>query len=229
MSKDMYATALKSTLTEIRKMCPDINHSFIFEKDGTIIAGDGEADALMEKTVRSFQSLAEKAVAIGRLDALTINGEKGKLHISRVNEMYLVVAASPNMDTTSLNSVTNVIVPTVLKVLENIAPTPLKLTPTSPNLSPAQKLVVDTLTGFFAGSDVQIDDTHLEEWSQHLDGKDVDEVEIETVGGKKTRCKVKKINDSKRQGKKLILIPEKTCRELEAKKGELVKVKPVAS
>jgi ribosomal protein L12E/L44/L45/RPP1/RPP2 len=89
------------------------------------------------------------------------------------------------MDTTYLHSVTNVIVPTVLKVLENIAPTPLKLTPTSFNLSPSQQLVVDTLTGFFAGSDVQIDDTHLEEWSQNLDGKDIDEVEIETIDGKK--------------------------------------------
>ncbi len=236
MSRDVYATALKSTLTEIKKMCPDINYSFIFEKDGTIIAGDGEADALMEKTVRSFQNLAEKTAVIGGLDALSVNGEKGKLHVSRFNEMYLVVVASPNMDTTYLHSVTKVIVPTVLKVLENIAPatmkltpTPLKLTPTPLNLSPSQQLVVDTLTGFFAGSDVQIDDTHLEEWSQHLDGKDVDEVEIETVDGKKTRCRVKKINDSKRQGKKLILIPEKTCRELEAKKGELVKVKPVTS
>ncbi len=76
---------------------------------------------------------------------------------------------------------------------------------------------------------MQIDDAHLKEWSQHLDGKDVNEVEIETIDGKKTQCGVKKINDSKRQGKKLILIPEKTCRELEAKKGELVKVKPVAS
>jgi len=229
MSRDVYATALKSTLTEIKKMCPDINYSFIFGKDGAIIAGDEEPDALMEKTVHSFQNLAEKAAVIGELDALSINGEKGKLHISRFNKMYLVVAASPNMDTTYLHSVTNVIVPTVLKVLENIAPTPLKLTPTSLNLSPSQQLVVDTLTGFFAGSDVQIDGTHLEEWSQRLDGKDVDEVEIETIDGKKTRCRVKKINDSKRQGKKLILIPEKTCRDLEAKKGELVKVKPVAS
>jgi len=225
MSRDVYATALKSTLTEIRKLCPDIKYSFIFGNDGAIIAGDGEADTLMEKTVHSFQNLAKKAVVIGGLEALSVNGERGKLHVSRFDEMYLVVAASSSMDTTYLHSITNVIVPTVLKVLENIAPTP---TPT-PKLTLSQQLVVDTLTGFFAGNDVQIDDARLKEWSQHLDGKDVNEVEIETIDGKKTQCRVKKINDSKRQGKKLILIPEKTCRELEAKKGELVKVKPVAS
>jgi len=225
MSKDMYTTALKNTLTEIKKICPDINYSFIFTKDGAIIAGDGEADdTLMKKAVHSFQSLAEKAVAIGGLDALSINGEKGKLHISRINDMYLVVTTSPNADTTYLHSVTNVIVPTVLKLLENIAPTPLKSMP-----MPSQQLVVDTITGFFAGDNVQIDDTHLKEWSQQLDGKDVNEVEIETIGGKKTRCGVKKISDPKQQGKGLVLMPEKTCRALEAKKGELVKVKPIES
>ncbi|NIR86752.1 roadblock/LC7 domain-containing protein [Candidatus Bathyarchaeota archaeon] len=222
MSKDMYATALKYTLTEIKKMCPDIKYSFIFTKDGAIITGDGEADSLMEKTVDSFQRLAEKAVTIGELDALSINGEKGKLQISRVEDMYLVVTTSPRADTTYLNSVTNVIVPTVLKLLEKIAPTPLRF-------MPSQQLVVDTLTGFFTGDDAQIDDTHLKNWSEQLKGKDVNEVEIETIGGKKTRCGVKKISDSKREGKGLILIPEKTCKALKAKKGELVKVKPIAS
>jgi len=222
MSKDLYATALQSTLTEIQKICPDIKYSFIFTEDGTIITEDGEADPLMEETVHSFQRLAEKAVAIGGLDALSIDGDHGKLRVSRVNNLYLVVKASPHADTTYLYSVTNVIVPTVLKLLEKISPTPLKL-------MPSQQLVVDTLTGFFAGDNVQIDENHLKEWSQHLDGEDVDEVEIETVDGKKTRVGVKEISDKKRQGKGLILIPEKACRELEAKKGELVKVKPITS
>ncbi|MDH5437289.1 MAG: hypothetical protein OEX76_00120 [Candidatus Bathyarchaeota archaeon] len=222
MSKDMYATALKNTLTEIKKMCPDIKYSFIFTKDGSIITGDGEADPLMKKTVHSFQSLAEKAVAIGGLDALSVNGENGKLHISRVKDMYMVVTTSPRANTTYLLSITNVIVPTVLKLLENIVPTPLKF-------MPSQQLVVDTLTGFFTGDNVQVDGVHLKEWSQHLDGKDVSKVEIETIGGKKTQRGVKEINDPKRQGQGLILIPEKTCRALKAKKGELVKVKPIAS
>jgi len=222
MSKDLYATALQNALTEIQKICPDIKYSFIFTKDGAIIAEDGEADPLMEKTVQSFQSLAEKAVAIGGLDALSIDGERGKLRVSRVNDLYLVVKASPHADTTYLHSVTNVIVPTVLKLLEKISPTPLKL-------MPSQQLVVDTLTGFFAGDNVQIDENHLKEWSQYLDGEDVDEVEIETIDGKKTRVGVKEIGDKKRQGKGLILIPEKACRALEAKRGELVKVKPITS
>jgi len=223
MSKDLYATALKSALTEIKKICPDINYSFIFTKDGAIIAGDGEADdTLIKKTVHSFQSLSEKAVVIGGLDALSINGEKGKLHISRVNDMYLVITTSPRADPTYIQSVTNVIVPTILKLLENIAPTPLKI-------MPSQQLVIDILTGLFTGDNVQIDESHLKEWAQHFDEKDVNDVEIETIDGKKTRCGVKKISDPKRQGKGLILIPEKTCRELEAKKGELVKVKPIAS
>ncbi len=40
MKRDLYAEALKNTLTEIRNVCPDINSSFIFTKDGTIVTGE---------------------------------------------------------------------------------------------------------------------------------------------------------------------------------------------
>ena len=42
------------------------------------------------------------------------------------------------------------------------------------------------------------------------------------------QCKVKTINDPKLEGRGFIQIPEKTSRMLEIKKGELVRVKPIA-
>jgi len=220
MNEDPYAVALKNALTEIKNICPDVSRSFIFAKDGTIVAGDSETDEkTMEKMIQSFQSVAEKADTIGSLKAFYVNGKKGKVIISNVNDMYLALVASKNVDTTYLHSVTHVIIPTVLKLLETITPTPIQS-------APSKQLVVDTLSGFFIGDSVQIDTELLEEWAKLLNQKSVNQVDIEAFGGKATQCKVKEINEPKLKGKGMIRIPEKVCKTLEVKKGELVKVKP---
>lgn len=221
MNRDLYAEALKNTLTEIRNICPDINSSFIFKKDGTIVAGDTEtADITIKKALNSFQSVAEKAGTIGGLHNFSVDGDKGKVHISRINDMYLVTATSKNADTNNLRSVTQVIVPTILKLLESIIPAPLKS-------AQPQQLTVDTFSGFFAGDTVQVDPPLLTEWSKLFNGKNVNEVEVETFGGETTRCKVKEINDPNLQGKGIIRIPERVCRTLEVNKGEPVRIKPI--
>jgi len=223
MNKDQYAVALKNALTEVRNICPDVSHSFIFTKDGMIIASDPETEEkAMEKMIHSFQSIAEKADTIGNLKAFYVDGKKGKVILSNVNDMYLALAASKNADTAYLHSITRVIIPTVLKLLETINPTPIQSTP-------SRQLVVDTLSGFFIGDSVQIDTELLEEWAKLLDQKGVNEVEIEAFGGKATQCKVKEINDPQLKGKGMVRIPEKVCKTLEVKKGELVKVKPAST
>ncbi len=221
MNRDLYAEALRNTLMEIRNICPNINSSFIFTKDGTIVAGDTEtADATIRKALNSFQNVAEKAGTIGGLHNFSVDGDKGKVHISRINDMYLATATSQNADTNNLRSVTQVIVPTVLKLLESITPAPLKSTQ-------PQQLTVDTFSGFFAGDTVQVDPPLLTEWSKLFNGKNVNEIEVETSGEKTTRCKVKEINDPDLQGKGIIRIPERVCRVLDVNKGEPVKIKPV--
>ncbi len=228
MNRDPYAFALENVLTEIKNLCPGINRSFISTKSGAIVAGDSKTD---EKTteimIRSFQSIAEKADTIGNLRALHVNGKKGKVILSNINEMYLALETSKNVDTNYLYSITHAIIPTVLKLLETITPTSLEtITPTPLQSEPSQRLVVDTLSGFFVGDSVQIDIELLEEWAKQLNQKSVSYVEIEASGGRATQCKVKEINDAKLRGKGIIRIPEKVCKTLEVKKGEVIKVKP---
>ena len=51
MNQDQYSVALRNALTEIKNMCPDVSHSLIFAKDGTIVAKVSEAD---EKTTEEM-------------------------------------------------------------------------------------------------------------------------------------------------------------------------------
>ena len=221
VKSELYTEALRNTLTEIRNACPDINNSFIFTKDGTIVAGDTEtADITIKKALNSFQKVAEKAGTIGGLHNFYVNGDKGKVYISHINDMYLVTATSKDADANYLRSVTQVIVPTILKLLESIIPAPLKS-------GQPQQLTVNTFSEFFASNTVQVDHELLAQWSESFGRKDINEVEVETLGGETTRCRVKEIDDPNLQRKGIIRIPERVCKALEVNKGEPVKIKPI--
>jgi len=132
MHNEAYSNALKNALTEIKNICPDVQTSFLFDKEGTIIAGDdGTQEYNLEKAVNSMEGIFEKAETIGGLDALIINGQKGRVHISCVNDMYLAMVTSEKADMTYLQTVSRVLIPTVIKLLDNIDPTPFKFAPQS--------------------------------------------------------------------------------------------------
>ncbi|MFB0514252.1 MAG: hypothetical protein ACETVQ_01600 [Candidatus Bathyarchaeia archaeon] len=269
MNEEVYAIALKSALTEIQNVCEGIKWSFIFTKDGTIISGNDDKTISPEitKAASSFQSLTEKAGAVGGLTQLLINGDKGMVHISSIDDNYLVSGTSKKADIAYMRSITSVVFPTILRVLENIGgsigevgPTPLKSLPSQPledeaaeveeeeELAepaeeefkkakkvkglpsvPSQQLIVDKLGGLLVRADtVQVDSEVLKRWSALMGGKEVKEVEIETFSGKMAQCKVKTISDRKLEGRGFIRIPDKTSQTLEIKRGELVRVKPVA-
>jgi hypothetical protein len=87
---------------------------------------------------------------------------------------------------------------------------------------------VDTLSGLLVrGDTVQIDTEILNEWSDYYDGAEINQVEIKSFNGNSLVCKVKPIKDSKIEGKGIIRIPERACQDLDVKKGEMVKVKPL--
>ncbi len=295
MNEEIYNVALRNALSGIKNALPDMNWAFILANDGTVIAGnDGSVDPNMAKAAGSFQSLAERASTIGGLDSMLINGEKSKVYVSCVNDMYLVAGLGRNADLVYFRTITSAVLPTVLKVLDSVtssltSPTPFKPTPTiqfpesetpepvlekpafsefafdkqqvdreemepteakeveelqAPELSvpekmelpgqqldevPSQQLIVDRFGGFMVKSDtVQLDADILKRWSDQLGVEDISQVDVETFSGKTVRCKTKVINDAKLEGRGLIRIPEKACDSLDVRRGELVRVKPVA-
>jgi len=138
MYDEAYSAALQNALTEIRNICPDVHTSFLFDKEGSIIAGDnGTQEYNLEKTVNSMEGIFEKAETIGGLDALVIYGNRGKVHISCVNDMYLALVASEKADMTYIQTISRVLIPTVIKLLDSITSTPFKPAPPKPpELSP---------------------------------------------------------------------------------------------
>jgi hypothetical protein len=90
----------------------------------------------MTQAANSLQSLVEKANTIGGLDNVLINGEKNKIYVSSINDMYLVAGLAKNADLVYFRTITSAVLPTVLKVLDSVTsslnhdPAPFKPTST---------------------------------------------------------------------------------------------------
>lgn len=159
MHNEAYSLALNNALTEIKNICPDVNTSFLFDKEGKIIAGDnGTIEAPLEKAVDAIEGIFEKTETIGGLDTLVINGQMGKMHISCINDMYLAMVTSKNADMTYVQTVSRVLIPTVIKLLDNITSVPTKLKFPSSRPSP-----------------VNLPDISKQEEAEEAEEEDVDE------------------------------------------------------
>ena len=127
MDNEVYTFALKNALNEIRNVCPDITNTFMFREDGEIIVGDeNTSQKTMVHVVDAFDGVFEKADAIGGVECITIEGSNGRVNVSWLNDLYFVTVTSRKADMNYVNTVTRVLIPTVLRLLEKICPTPLK-------------------------------------------------------------------------------------------------------
>jgi len=108
-------------------VCPGITNTFMFMEDGEIIVGDeNTSQKTMVHVVDAFDGVFEKADAIGGVECITIEGSNGRVNVSWLNDLYFVTVTSRKADMNYVNTVTRVLIPTVLRLLEKICPTPLK-------------------------------------------------------------------------------------------------------
>lgn len=138
MKNEDYNSALRNALVEIKNAYNDLNWSLILTQNGTVISTeDNTTEPSVTKTADSFQALAEKAEAIGGLTNMLVNGEKGKIYASSLNDMYLIAGLSKDADLVYFRTIANAVLPTIIKILDkldnltssDLAPAPFKPTP----------------------------------------------------------------------------------------------------
>jgi hypothetical protein len=127
MDSEIYSFALRTTLNEIQNLCPDIKNSFIFREDGEVVAGDGNTpEKTIVRVIDSFDGILEKAEALGGVEGITLESSKGRVNVCRMNGFYLVTVTMANADKNYVNTITRVLFPTVLKLVEKINSAPFK-------------------------------------------------------------------------------------------------------
>jgi len=157
---EIYTTALKNVLDEMRKVCPEIQHAFVYNEGGGIIAGSADiTQKVMARVVDAFDDIFERAEAIGGVEAITLNGSMGTVKLYNFNGHYFIMVYSAKADVGYVDTIVRVLVPTVLKVLEKLSPTPLKnaIPPPQPEQPPVED---STLTGI--PTEVPVEELKLE-------------------------------------------------------------------
>ncbi|KON32157.1 hypothetical protein AC478_01050 [miscellaneous Crenarchaeota group-1 archaeon SG8-32-3] len=288
MSNEVITLALKSSLQEIQNACPDVTSTFIF-KNGKILSQENTNEENAIQTVAAYDTIAERTDIIDGLENITIQSAEGKVNITAINDIHLATVSSNEADEKYVNTLTRILIPIVIKLVEQIQPvskdnetiiidqsepeedtaeeTVVETEETSDEIAediknyqpneteietvtteldeeteeaepevnyepllpepPVTQLIIENLKGFRVPSDtVRVDEEVITQWNELYSDNKIDEVEVEAMNGKTTRCKVKPIKKSKDAGKGIIKMPEKIQLSLEAAAGELVTVKP---
>jgi hypothetical protein len=125
MDTEIYSFALKNTLNEIQNICPEMKNSFIYKEDGEIIArNEGTNEQTIVQVIDFFDNILDKAETIGNVESTTFNFSKGRIKVSHINDLYFVTVASNNVDQNYMNTLSNVLVPTILKLIDRITTSP---------------------------------------------------------------------------------------------------------
>jgi hypothetical protein len=254
MSTEACTLALRNALTEIKNVCPDITSTFVFEENGKIVSEDQEiSEVAINNTQEAFRALSEKAEGVGGIESVSFNGSNSKANITRFNNFYVTNVASNRADEKTVTNLTRVMIPTMLRLVQDIYPLPqnnvqeLKLTiePESEtetsNISEPAELIIPKpeaseftveILGFskFLSDPhmVRIDAALIAQWKETYGDEPISQINIENPISRKTlRCEFNTIKESKYEGKGLIQLPERIQQAIETKKGEKVLLTPV--
>jgi hypothetical protein len=123
MDNEFLSFALKNTLDEMQKVCPDIKTAFAIDGNHELIArGANTPENGLVRAIELLRDVLEKAETLGGADDLTVKGMDGRVNVSRMDEIYIVTVASKNADLKYVDTVVHVLFPTVLSVLEKLGP-----------------------------------------------------------------------------------------------------------
>src|SRR4030067_2138955 len=248
MEVDTRNPALTKALTEIKNVSPEISKSFFFQRNKRILARDECTDKEEATvTVEAFESLHDKANPISGIESVHFQGTKGRLDVTQVKDYYLTTVTSKGTDEKIINNLTRVLAPTILKLVQEIYPSPQHSLEeiaektkkeTQGNLGeqlsclPFAEFVVENISrlGVLSGSPetVRIDVVTIGKWTELYGENNIEEVIVEeAITGKRVQCKFEPIKDSKCELKGSVQIPEKIQQTLRTRKGAKVLIKPV--
>jgi len=114
---------LQTIIGEFKNINPEITNAFIFKKDSEILAlNENTTDEQTKNLIRAFNHMSKQARIIGGIENLTIQGANSQLNITAINSLYIATVSSRAADQKIVASLTHVIVPTVVKLIDQIVP-----------------------------------------------------------------------------------------------------------
>jgi hypothetical protein len=140
-SPNSSSTPLQTILGEFRNISPETTKAVIFKEDGEILAcneGDTAKDRA-KNLAAAFDEIANHSEVIGGVENLTIQGVNSQINVTTTNGRYLATVSSRMADEKRVKALTFVVLPTIIKLMDQIVPSEPENEPTDPPNSEAEK------------------------------------------------------------------------------------------
>jgi hypothetical protein len=120
MNSTVYTSALQNTLSEIKNICPEVSNSFVFNDSNLIAKDDSTSKKNIDQAIVAFNLVEKEAKTISGLKSIRVEGTKGKLNLAYMDKFNLATVISNKADENYVNTITKVLVPTVIKLVDEI-------------------------------------------------------------------------------------------------------------
>jgi hypothetical protein len=116
---------VQTILDEFKNICPEITSCSLFKEDGDALASSQEAtEKEGQKIVAAFNSIAGYTEILGGMATLTVQGSDRQLCILSIDNHYLATVSTRAANEKAVKSLTCVVVPTVLELMNRLVPNP---------------------------------------------------------------------------------------------------------
>jgi hypothetical protein len=117
------SNTLQTIIGELKNISPETTTSaLIFQNNGQIIATlETTTEDQTKKLILNLSNIASQANSIGGVENLAIQAVDSQLNISTMNNLYLATVSSRAANQEIIKSFTQVLIPTVVNLLEQLA------------------------------------------------------------------------------------------------------------
>jgi hypothetical protein len=112
----MVTEAIAAVIGELKTLSPDINHTLVFKLDGeTLASSEGTTPEQTQALIANISGITH-AECIGGIESIVIQDVNTQLVVSAVGDAYLATLSSRSGDQKVIKSLTEVVVPTVIRL-----------------------------------------------------------------------------------------------------------------
>ena len=123
MSTQICLLALNSAMNEVRSVYPSIRSIFMFRPDGQILACDRDTSKItLNNAIAAFEVLIKRSAAHGGVNSASFIGTSRRIVFNRLGSFYLAMVVSNEFDELVLKSISGMVIPTVMRVLDVVHP-----------------------------------------------------------------------------------------------------------
>ena len=117
---------LQVIIGEVKTFSPDVTNALVFKRNGeTLATSESTTPEQAEKLIVSLNSVTN-AECIGGIETLIIQDSVNQLSITAVESVYLATVSSRTANQKIVKSLTQVVVPAVIRLAYGTASLPLK-------------------------------------------------------------------------------------------------------